>query len=248
MEPSAAALSHRPPAARAAGRSRSTATVDRRSKCPDNQRVDAVTWEISVSYLEACNCEAICPCRRVGGRAGGRSTYGECLGALSWIVEEGGAGDVDLADMNVVLASRYHDDEPGSPWRVVLFVDARGDQQQRQAIADIFTGRLDGTPARQFPWVFKAADLLGVEAVEIEIDHTPGRGWFRAGGKVAVRVCEPVPDQEPVSCVIPGHHRRGRELVSDLIDVDAGRLAFSVRGRCAYESTFEYSSEDGPRG
>ena len=48
-----------------------------------------VPWQISGSYLEACNCEAICPCRRIGGRPGGRSTYGECFGALSWIVDAG---------------------------------------------------------------------------------------------------------------------------------------------------------------
>ena len=27
------------------------------------------------------------------------------------------------------------------------------------------------------------------------------------------------------------------------IDVDAGPVAFSVRGRCAYETTFDYSSD-----
>jgi hypothetical protein len=213
--------------------------------CLKNRRTDTVPWQIFGSYLEACNCEAICPCRRIGGRSGGRSTYGECLGALSWIVRQGRAGDVDLADMRAVLASRYHDDEPGSPWTFALFVDARGDERQRQAMAEIFTGRLGGTPARQFPWVFKPADLLGVEALDIEIDHTPGRGWFRVGRNVEVRVREPVPDQEMVTCVIPGHHRPGRELFSDSIDVDAGSLVFSVQGRCAYESTFEYSSEDG---
>jgi hypothetical protein len=206
--------------------------------------MDTVPWQISGSYLEACNCEAICPCRRIGGKPGGRSTYGECLGALSWIVKEGSAGVTDLANMRVVLASRYHDDEPGSPWTFVLFVDARGEQQQRQAIADIFTGRLGGTPCKQFPWVFKAAKLLGVEAVDIEIDHTPGRGWFRAGRKLAVRVREPVPVQEAVTCVIPGHHRDGRELFSDSIEVDAGPLTFSLQGRCAYETTFDYSSDD----
>jgi hypothetical protein len=146
--------------------------------------------------------------------------------------------------MRAVVASRYHDDEPGSPWTYVLFVDARGDRQQRQAIADIFTGRLGGTPRKQFPWVFKAADLQGVEAVDIQIDHTPGRGWFRAGGKIEVQVRGPVPDQEAVTCVIPGHDRQGRELFSDLIDVSAGTLVFSVRGRCAYETTFQYSSDD----
>jgi hypothetical protein len=206
--------------------------------------MEAVPWQISGSYLEACNCEAICPCRRIGGTPGGRSTYGECFGALSWIVEEGRAGEVDLAGMKAVLASRYHDDDPGSPWTHVLFVDARGDESQRQAMADIFTGRLGGTPRNQFPWVFKDADLLGVEAVELEIDHTPARGWFKAGGKVEVRVGDPVPEQETVTCIIPGHHRQGRELFSDSIDIDAGPLAFSVQGRCAYESSFEYSSDD----
>lgn len=55
-------------------------------------------------------------------------------------------------------------------------------------MADIFTGRLGGTPARQFPWVFKPADLLDVEVLGIEIDHTPGRGWFSAGSKAKVSV------------------------------------------------------------
>jgi hypothetical protein len=206
--------------------------------------MDTIPWSISVTYLEACNCQAICPCRRIGGNPGGRSTYGECLGALSWLVQEGRAGEVDLAHMKAVLASRYHDDEPGSPWTFALFVDAEGDPRQRQAMADIFTGRLGGTPCRQFPWVLKDANLLGVEALDLEIDHTPGRGWFKAGGKVEVRVRQPVPDQEAVTCVIPGHHRSGRELVSDSIRVDAGRLVFSVAGRCAYESTFAYSSDD----
>jgi hypothetical protein len=146
--------------------------------------------------------------------------------------------------MRAVLVSRYHDDEPGSPWAFALFVDAHGDSRRREAIAEILTGRLGGTPHVQFPWVFKDAHLLGVEAVDIEIDHTPGRGWFRAGGQVEVRVREAVPNQETVTCVIPGHHRQGRELVSESIDVEAGELIFSVSGRCAYESTFNYSSAD----
>ena len=146
--------------------------------------------------------------------------------------------------MKAVLTSRYHDDEPGSPWTFMLFVDARGEPRQRAAMADILTGRVGGSPRKQFPWVFKHANLLGVEVLDIEIDHTPGRGWFRAGGKVEVRVSRPVPDQETVTCVIPGHHRTGRELLSDSIEVDADPLVFSVAGRCAYESTFAYSSDD----
>jgi hypothetical protein len=201
-------------------------------------------WQLAGSYLEACNCEAICPCRRIGGRPGGRSTDGICMGALSWRIASGRADGVELSDLGVVLVARYSDDEPGSPWTYFLYVDESGDGAQRQALTEIFTGGRGGTALRQFPWAFKPANLLGVQAATLEIDHAPGRGWFRAGGDVSVRIREPVPDQETVSCVIPGHHRPGRELVADVFDVGAAPLELELTGGCAYESTFEYSSAD----
>jgi hypothetical protein len=196
-------------------------------------------WALRGTYLEACNCEAICPCRRIGGRQGGRSTYGICEGALSWAVTEGHAGDVDLSGLAAVLACRYDDDEPGSPWTVFLYVDERGDAPQREALASIFTGELGGTPVEQFPWVWKERNLLGWRAAPIENTR---RGRFRAGSQVTLRVGDPVADQEPVTCVIPGHHRDGEELHAELLRVDEGPLSFEVTGRCAYRSTFEYAS------
>jgi hypothetical protein len=199
-------------------------------------------WSIAGTYLEACNCEAICPCRRIGGQAGGRSTYGVCMGALSWAVREGRAGDVDLSGLGAVLACRYDDDEPGSPWTVFLYVDERGDERQREALALIFTGGLEGTQHKHFPWVWKPSHMLGWRPAPIEIEHTPRRGWFRAGVHVTMRVREPVADQEPVTCVIPGHHQTGSELYADLLHVEEGPLSFELSGKCAYQSTFEYSS------
>jgi hypothetical protein len=199
-------------------------------------------WQIAGTYLEACNCEAICPCRRIGGRQGGRSTYGICLGSLSWQVEEGAAGDVGLDGLRVVLANRYDDDEPGSPWSFVLYLDERADEPQREALEGIFLGQLGGTPEQQFPWVWKPSMVLGVRHVPIDIDHTPGRGWFRAGSQVTVRVREPFEPQETVSCVIPGHHRTGREVIAELLSVDDGPLEYELTAVCGYEATFEYSS------
>src|SRR4051794_17009492 len=110
-------------------------------------------WAVEGTYLEACNCDAICPCRRVGGRPGGRSTHGECVGALSWLIDRGGVDDVDLAGFAVVLVFRYSDDEPGSPWDYTLHLDDRAEAVQRSALEDVFLGRRGGTPTEQFPWV-----------------------------------------------------------------------------------------------
>jgi len=197
-------------------------------------------WRVTGSYLESCNCEAICPCRRIDGVMGGRSTYGICLGALSWQIEEGRADGVDLDGLGVVLATRYSDDEEGSPWSFVVYVDERGDQAQRAALEAIFTGRWPGSQVEHFPWAWKESHQLAVRPAEIEIDHVPGRGWFRVGSFVEVRVARPVASGETVTCVIPGHERTGREVVADSLEVSDGELDFSFRGNCGYESDFEY--------
>jgi hypothetical protein len=171
---------------------------------------------------------------------GGRSTYGLCLGALSWQVVEGHADGVDLAGLNVVLATSYSDDEQGSPWSFVMYLDERGDEQQLEALTQIFTGQLGGTQLEHFPWAWKASHRLAVRPAEIEIDHTPGRGWFRAGGFVDVSIRGPVESDETVTCVIPGHERTGREVIAESLVVNDPELVFSFRGNCGYESDFEY--------
>ena len=60
-----------------------------------------------------------------------------------------------------------------------------------------------------------------------------------------MRIRGPVAEQEPVTCVIPGHHQDGREVVADALAVDDAPLAFEVSGKCGYESRFVYSSADG---
>jgi hypothetical protein len=43
--------------------------------------------------------------------------------------------------------------------------------------------------------------------------------------------------------MIPGHDRSGAEHHGELLRVGDGPLQFELDGRCAYQSTFEYSSE-----
>ena len=175
-----------------------------RERCrmrPERMRPVAA-WGIRGSYFESCNCEAICPCRRIDGVHGGRSTYGECLGVLSWVIEQGWAADVSLDGFGVALATRYHDDEPGSPWRFVLYVDVRADDAQRDALVGIYTGRLGGDALTHFPWAWKKSDLAAIRPVEIEVSHQPRRQWLRISDRVSVRIREAYPGSETVTCVI----------------------------------------------
>jgi len=202
----------------------------------------AAPWEVRGSYFEACNCEPVCPCRSIGGRPGGRSTEGLCQFALSWHITAGSAPGVDLDGLDVVLAGFYYDDEPGSPWRVVLYVDARADPDQHRWLADIFLGRVGGTTLRNF--AAPIGEVHAVRAARIDLDHRPGRWRIRANGQVTVTALQTVDPDETVACAIPGFNHPGHELRARLLEVDDTPLQWSIRDRCAFTTDFEYRSDD----
>jgi hypothetical protein len=163
------------------------------------------------------------------------------MGVLSWLIEDGAANGTGLSGLPVVLACRYDDDEPGSPWTWTLYLDTRASSDQRAALESIFTGRLGGDAMRHFPWAWKASELVAVRPVEIEIDHTRRRQWLRIRDRVSVRIRDRHDGGETVTCVIPGHERAGEELVADELIVEDAPLAFTYRGVCGYGSTFDYA-------
>ena len=198
------------------------------------------SWRVAGRYFESCNCDPICPCRRINGAPGGRSTYGECLGVLTWAIDEGSSGDHALGGLTVALASRYHDDEAGSPWSHVIYIDRGASPAQHAALVEIFTGRAGGDALEHFPWAWKESNLLAVRSVEIEVSHEPRRQWLRIRDHVTVAIRDAWPGPETVSCVIPGHDERGEELVADELRVDDGPLSFSLVGNCGYAAPFDY--------
>jgi hypothetical protein len=201
-----------------------------------------VSWRIRGSYFESCNCDAICPCRDIDGVPGGRSTHGVCMGVLSWLIDDGAANGTDLSGLPVALALRYSDDEPGSPWTWILYLDAAASDEQRAALADIFTGRLGGDAEEHFPWLrMTGSELVAVRAAEIDVDHTRRRQWLRIRDRVSVRIRDRYDGRETVTCGIPGHDHVGEELLADELMVEDDRLAFEYRGVCGYAATFDYA-------
>ena len=190
-----------------------------------------MSYRIAGTYLEACNCEAICPCRRIDGIAGGRSTHGVCFGALSWRIDEGTVDVLDLGGTGAVMTYTYEDDEPGSPWKLVLHVDGP------DALADILLGRRGGEHVEALPWVRKPTASVEVRAAQIAF----GDGDVRVGRAVHLRATTPFETGSTVSCIVPGHDRPGTELVNDEVAVADGTFDFELHGTCAFTRAFEYA-------
>ncbi|MDQ4143733.1 MAG: DUF1326 domain-containing protein [Actinomycetota bacterium] len=198
------------------------------------------SWRVCGSYLEACNCDAVCPCRREGDRSGGRSTLGRCEFVLSWDIHDGAAADLDLSGHQVVMLGWYDDDEPRSPWRVILYVDSRADDAQREALSSIFLGRAGGTTLRNFAAAI--GEVHAVHAADISLDHDPVRRTIEVGSRVAVRTRQVMDTAGAVSCGIPGHDHPGSELVMEVMRVN-DELSWEYSGKCGFATDFDYSSD-----
>lgn len=155
------------------------------------------------------------------------------------MIDDGDADGVDLSGQPVAISFHYSDDEPGSPWTWILYLDQRASTKQRVALEAIFTGRLGGDAAPHFPWIDDA--VVEVHVAEISVDHTPRRQLLRVRDQVTVRIRDRYSGDETVTCVIPGHEQPGEELVADELAVKTGPLAFSYDGVCGYGAGFDYS-------
>jgi hypothetical protein len=199
-------------------------------------------WRVSGTYFEACNCDAICPCRRQGGRKPTTgSTYGLCDFALSWRILDGERGVVPLSGLSVVMAGSYSDHEAGRPWRVCLYIDEAATEAQHAALTAIFLGRAGGTSFRNY--AARIGEVYAVRRARIWLEHAPRRWFIRAGNYVVVRGGTPVPSDLAVSCGIPGHDHPGDELQTDVMWVDDDALHWEVRGRCGFATDFDYRSD-----
>lgn len=196
-----------------------------------------MAWEVSGWYYEACNCEAVCPCRREGDRQGGQSTYETCDFALSWKIEEGHVDGRDLSGLSTVLVGSYSDDEPKSPWRVALFVDDNADDDRQGDLADVFLGRIEGDTHRLYGRAIQEVSM--VRPAAIRLVHETGRWRIGVETFVEVRSTVEASTRGPVSCGISGWVS-GTEMISDVLVVATPPFEWNLRERCSFESSFVY--------
>jgi len=197
-----------------------------------------MTWNVKGTYYEACNCDAVCPCRNEGERQGGRSTYDTCDFVLSWNTESGNMNGEDLSGLSVALVGSYSDDEPGSPWRVALFVDENADEARQGYLADIFLGRIDGDTQKLYGPAIQ--EVMLVRPAAVGVVHERGRWHIGIDTFVEVRSRVEAVSDGPVTCGITGHVP-GTELISDVLTVAIPPFEWSYRERCSFESSFDYS-------
>ncbi|MCG6876389.1 MAG: DUF1326 domain-containing protein [Betaproteobacteria bacterium] len=193
------------------------------------------SWSIVGSYYESCNCQAVCPCRRLNGKPGGNSTYGVCEFILSWDIHRGEADGVDLAGRQVVMAGFYRDAERGKPWSIKLFIDERAAPEQYRQLERIFLGKAGGN----MPFTSSIVTIYDVERAKMSLGHKPGHETIQLSGLGTSAATRRADYDGRVTCGIPGHDHPGTEYVASLAMHD-GPLQWDYEERCGFATDFHF--------
>ncbi|MDH4184009.1 MAG: DUF1326 domain-containing protein [Nitrospinota bacterium] len=199
--------------------------------------IDQNNWFVSGSYNEACNCEAICPCRKTNGMSQGRATYDTCNFAMSWKIQTGRFADTVLDGLCVAMAGIWHDGTGKAPWDIILYVDHRADEKQKYALAEIFQGAAGGN----IIFARGVAKFRSVKSARIELDHTKDNERIKVGDIIEAHVDHKAEYEGNVTCGIPGHEWVGQEYVSSHSVRDED-FQWTFNERCGFSSNFKYSN------
>jgi hypothetical protein len=97
-------------------------------------------WHIKADYVESCNCDYGCPCN-----FSAFPTYGFCRALVLYHIKEGNYGDnIDLNGLEVIYTVSWPKAIHEGNGTMQLFIAKNSNENQRQAIVNIFTGTARG--------------------------------------------------------------------------------------------------------
>ena len=131
-------------------------------------------WRIVGDWFDTCNCTIPCPCTFAQP-----PTTGDCEGILAWHIRKGSYGDVLLDGLNVMAVGAF----TGNIWEgntkasMAIFLDERADDRQRDALHQIFGGRVGGWPAAFAKFI---GEVRGTEYARIDFHVDDDLASWRA--------------------------------------------------------------------
>lgn len=120
-------------------------------------------WSLSGDWFDVCKCNIPCPCAFAQ-----TPSYGDCDGVLAYHIKKGLYGDVSLDGLNVLALADFK----GNIWagntkaNMAVFFDETANEEQRESLDMIFTGKAGGFMAEFAKLV---GEVRGVEFAPIKI-------------------------------------------------------------------------------
>lgn len=133
-------------------------------------------YTLEGQLLEVCTCKVLCPCW-----IGEDPDNGTCDGTLAWKVEKGDINGVDVSGLTICVLAHIPGNILEGNWRAVVFVDDRASPEQKQALLDVWTGKLGGPIADLVQLI---GEVVAVKDVPFTVEVTDGKGKLVVGDEI----------------------------------------------------------------
>jgi hypothetical protein len=199
------------------------------------------TYDIDGTLLEACSCQAPCPCW-IGDDPDG----GTCDAFVAYHVDRGQIRGTDVAGLSLVLVNQIPGNVLAGNWRVILYVDDRATPEQREALLDVFTGKLGGAPAELAKLV---GEVVGVFPAPMQHQVTGGKGTLRVGQQVYSEMApytdaqgRPTTIHETIFSTIPGSPAYVAKAAIHQVNIPEHGMTWEFSGRNAIQGNFHFEA------
>lgn len=147
-----------------------------------------MSWHLSGTYVENCNCEAVCPC--------GASAFAlpadndRCIVLLAFHVDQGEIDGVDVSGLGLAVLADTPGQMTDGNWRVGILIDADASDEQARLMTGVFGGHMGGPMEHFAPLI---GDVLGSQAAPFTWSERDHHHSLRIGDAVDLETEDFVP-------------------------------------------------------
>lgn len=135
-----------------------------------------MAYQLEGRLLEVCTCNVLCPCW-----VGEDPDNGTCDGTLAWHVDKGSVNGTDVSGHTIVILCHIPGNILKGNWTVRVYVDDGATPEQKEALLNVWTGKLGGPVADLAQLV---GEVVAVEQVPITFEVEGVKGALKVGGAI----------------------------------------------------------------
>lgn len=132
-----------------------------------------MAYEVEGRLLEVCTCNVLCPCW-----VGEDPDLGYCDGLLGWHVDKGKVEGVDVAGRTLIMLCHIPGNILKGNWKVRVYVDEDATEEQKNALLNVWSGKLGGPIVDMAGLV---GEIVSVEQVPITFEVQGVNGTIKVG-------------------------------------------------------------------
>jgi len=199
------------------------------------------TYVLDGTLLEACSCGGPCPCWVGDDPDGGR-----CDSVNAYHIDRGRVGGVDVSNLSFVQVNQIPGNVLSGNWRAVFYIDDKASPEQKEAILNVFSGKLGGPVADVASLV---GDRVAVHFVPIEHRVEGGQGTLRVGEVVEAEMTaytdasgRPTTIHDTVFSTIPGSPAYLAKATQHRVNIPEYGMIWEFTGRNAIQGDFHFEA------